>query len=166
MMKSKSLYDIDLYHTMLICISYWSVLYDSDPYYTASICFYLPELLVLLQSDHLRWISDLDFVVVTSADSGLGNLNRPLQIGPPYTVHDPKHRDTEFSFCDQNVSTEKHNWSKSMALYQAIACVHQNKHFWVKMHQHKITYTGRKKYNEYSRTTYHYFIHWVITYFV
>lgn len=50
----------------------------------------LPQLLFLLQSAHLGWISDLDFVVITGADSGLGDLDCTLQIGPPYTIHVPK----------------------------------------------------------------------------
>lgn len=51
---------------------------------------YLPQLLLLLQSDRLGWIGHLDFVVFTGADSGLGDLDRPLQIGPPHTIHVPK----------------------------------------------------------------------------
>lgn len=53
---------------------------------------YLPQLLLLLQSRHLRWIGDLDFVVFAGADSGLCSLHRALQIGLPYTIHVPKHR--------------------------------------------------------------------------
>lgn len=48
---------------------------------------YLPQLLLLLQAARLGRIGDLDFVVVTGADSGLGDLNRALQIGPPHPVH-------------------------------------------------------------------------------
>lgn len=79
---------------------------------------YLPQLLLLLQSDRLGWIGHLDFVVFTGADSGLGDLDRPLQIGPPHTIHVPKqkhkqvpHRQDFYSAvnlasCNQTVSLD------------------------------------------------------------
>lgn len=51
---------------------------------------YLPQLLVFLQSHHLGRVGDLDFVVFTGGDSGLGGLDRALQVGPPYAVHAPE----------------------------------------------------------------------------
>lgn len=53
---------------------------------------YLPQLLVFLQSHHLGRVGDLDFVVFTGGDSGLGGLDRALQVGPPYAVHAPETR--------------------------------------------------------------------------
>lgn len=50
---------------------------------------YLPQLLLLLQPDCLCWIGNLDLVVVAGTDSGLGDLDRTLQIGLPYTIHVP-----------------------------------------------------------------------------
>lgn len=55
-----------------------------------SFSMYLPQLLVFLQSHHLGWICDLDFVVFTGANSGLGDLDCALQVGPPYAVHVPE----------------------------------------------------------------------------
>lgn len=57
---------------------------------------YLPQLLLLLQPDRLGWIGDLDFVVFTGADSGLGDLDCALQIGPPHTVHVPEQKHNKF----------------------------------------------------------------------
>lgn len=51
---------------------------------------YLLQLLLLLQSEHLHLVADLDFVVLAGADSGLADLDGTFQIGPPHTVHVPE----------------------------------------------------------------------------
>lgn len=53
---------------------------------------YLPQLLLLLQSEDLCRVADLDFVVLTGADSRLADLEGTFQIGPPHTIHAPEQK--------------------------------------------------------------------------
>lgn len=53
---------------------------------------YLLQLLLLLQSEHLHLVADLDFVVLAGADSSLADLDGTFQIGPPHTVHVPEQK--------------------------------------------------------------------------
>lgn len=53
---------------------------------------YLLQLLLLLQSEHLHLVADLDFVVLAGADSRLADLDGTFQIGPPHTVHVPEQK--------------------------------------------------------------------------
>lgn len=54
---------------------------------------YLLQLLLLLQSEHLHLVADLDFVVLAGADSRLADLDGTFQIGPPHTVHVPEQKE-------------------------------------------------------------------------
>lgn len=53
---------------------------------------YLLQLLLLLQSEHLHVVADLDFVVFAGADSRLADLDGTFQIGPPHTINVPEQK--------------------------------------------------------------------------